>query len=298
MASQVTVIRKIVAPLGLSRWLPTILRFARRKPLGTFGAIVILGLLFMGTFADEVAPYRFDDFNIPERLQSPSMRHPFGTDNQGRDVLSRVIYGARTTVFVGFGAVTVTMLVAVTLGIVSDYFGGLLDLLVQRLVDIWQAFPGLIFVIFVVSITGPGVPTLIFTIGLLFVVGCSRVIRSATLAIKENPYVEAARIIGYGDLRIIRRQILPNVMPIILVVASIYIGSAILLESSLSFLGYGTPPPFPSWGRMLQEAQREIVNYPYLAIFPGAAIALTVYSFNMFGDALRDVMDPRLRGSR
>ncbi len=282
----------------LRRWTRGPWRFARRKPLGAFGGVVILIVVLLGLFPGLVAPRRYDDFNIPERLLSPSLDHPFGTDNQGRDVFSRVIYGAQTTVKIGFGAVAVATLVATTIGIVSGYYGGKFDILLQRLVDIWMAFPGLIFIIFIISILSPSTLSLIVTIGLLFAAGSSRVIRSATLVIKQNPYVESARAIGCTNTRILLRHILPNVVPIIIIAASIQVGAAILLESSLSFLGYGTPPPFPSWGRMLNEAQRQMQEHPHLAVFPGLAIALTVYAFNMFGDALRDVLDPRLRGGR
>jgi len=280
------------------RWSVVPWQFARRKPIGAFGAAIILVVIFLGFFAEVVAPRRYDDFNIPERLLGPSFDTPFGTDNQGRDVFSRVIYGSRTTVQIGFGAIIVATVVKTVIGVTSGYFGGRFDILLQRVIDIWMAFPGLIFIIFLVSIMGASTKTLVITLGLLFSAGSSRVVRSATIVIKQNPYVEAAKAIGASDLRIILVHILPNVVPIIIITASVQIGAVILLESSLSFLGYGTPPPFPSWGRMLNEARRDMQDNPHLTVFPGLAIALTVYAFNMFGDALRDVLDPRLRGSR
>ncbi len=299
MAHQEIVIQKGSAvPRLAAGWARTVWVFSKRNPVGALGGATIIMLLLVALLADVIAPFRFDEFNIPERLQGPSWSHLFGTDNQGRDVFSRVVYGARTSVYIGFGALALTTLVATSIGIYSAYYGGIVDLLFQRLVDIWQAFPGLIFVIFVVAIAGPGTLTLIVTIGLLFASRTSRLVRSQALAIKAQPYTDSARVVGASNSRIIIFHILPNVVPIILVSASVQIGAVILLESSLAFLGYGTPPPFPSWGRMLQEAQRETINNPHLAIFPGLAIALIVYSFNMFGDALRDTLDPRMRGTK
>ena len=273
-------------------------RFARRKPVGAVSAALIILMVFTALAGPWIAPYPYDELNIPIRLQYPSMTHFAGTDVQGRDVFSRVIYGANTSVLVGFGAVIFSTLLASTIGIISGYKSGWFDTFVQRFVDVWQAFPGLIFVIFLVAILGASRITLIITMGLLFSAGTSRLIRGATIAISSEAYVEAARSLGARDMRIWLGHILPNIVPIIIVSMSLRIGGAIILESSLSFLGYGTPPPFPSWGRMLQEAQPQMIEHGYLAIVPGIAIALAVYSFNMFGDALRDVLDPRLRGSR
>lgn len=296
------------SPLGLARTREVIVRspgvlgalwrFARRKPVGAVSALLILLMVLTALGGPWIAPYPYDELNIPIRLQYPSSAHLAGTDVQGRDVFSRVIYGANTSVLVGFGAVIFSTLVASTIGIISGYKAGWFDTLVQRLVDVWQSFPGLIFVIFLVAILGASRVTLIVTMGLLFSAGTSRLIRGATIAVSSESFVEAARSLGARDTRIWLRHLLPNIMPIIIVSMSLRIGGAIILESSLSFLGYGTPPPFPSWGRMLQEAQPHMIEHPYLAVVPGIAIALAVYSFNMFGDALRDVLDPRLRGSR
>ena len=273
-------------------------RFASRKPVGAVSAVMILVMIAVALGGQWIAPYPYDRLDIPIRLQGPSWQHLAGTDIQGRDVFSRVIYGANTSVIIGFGAVFVSTLIATTIGIISGYKSGGFDTLVQRFVDVWQAFPGLIFVIFLVAILGASRATLVITMGLLFSAGTSRLVRSATIAISSESFVEAARSLGARDLRIWLRHILPNVVPIIIISMSLRVGSAIILESSLSFLGYGTPPPFPSWGRMLQEAQPQMTEHPYLAVVPGVAIAIAVYSFNMFGDALRDVLDPRLRGSR
>lgn len=275
----------------------SVLRFVRQKPLGAGGAVIIFLLVLSAALADFIAPYEYDDFNVSRRLESPSTSHPFGTDQQGRDILSRVIFGARTSVLVGVGALTIATVGATVLGLTAGWFGGFWDLASQRLIDIWLALPGLLFVILIISIFGRTVPVLLISLGLLFIAGASRIIRSATLGIKEFQYVEAARAVGSSDIRIMRSHIFPNVVPIVIVTFSIQIGSVILVESTLAFLGFGLAPPFPSWGRMLQEAQSQTLRSPHLAVFPGGAIALAVFAFNIFGDALRDVLDPRLRQS-
>ena len=288
----------------LRRWLKGVWRFVRRKPLGAFGGAMVILLLLVAIFGEQVAPYHYAQIDLFNRLQGPNPDHFFGVDNQGRDVLSRVIFGARTSVVVGLGTVVITSLLAGVIGIVSGYYGGALDLSVQRLVDIWQAFPGLIFVIFVVSILSGTTPRdsassqviLILTLAVLFTAGTSRIVRSQTISTMQEVYVEAARALGASDQRILTRHILPNIFTVIIVNISVSIGFVILIESSLSFLGFGVQPPFPSWGQMLQDAQEQMRGHPYLALFPGLAIAITVYSMNMFGDALRDVLDPRLRG--
>lgn len=282
----------------VAKYLRWVGQFIRSQPLGAVGATTIIVLLLIGIFADVIAPYRFDEFSVPDRLNSPSLDHPFGTDEQGRDVFSRTLFGARTTVIIGFGAVAVSILIASVLGAVSGYFGGTLDILIQRIVDIWLAFPGLVFVIFIIAIVSRSTLSLVLTLGVLIAAGSSRIVRSSTITVKEASYIEASRSIGANEARILLRHVLPNVVPIIIISASVQIGNVILIESSLSFLGFGVPPPFPSWGRMLQEAQLNGLEHPYLALFPGIAISLVVFSFNMFGDALRDILDPRLRGSR
>lgn len=273
-----------------------LLRLARTKPLGVFGGVVVAGLLAVGILADQLAPYSYDDFDPARRLLAPTAAHPFGTDEQGRDVLSRVIYGARVSMVVAVGSAIVATLVGSAIGTVSGYFGGAVDLVTQRLIDVWLAFPGLIFVIFLVGILSNSFPVLILTIGLLYSAGSSRVVRGAVMAVRESLYVEAARALGARHGRILLRHIIPNVMAVIIVNTSAQLGSIILLESSLSFLGFGPPPPFPSWGRMLSEARTQMVYHPNLMLFPGLAVTLAVFSFNMFGDMVRDLLDPRLRG--
>lgn len=283
---------------GWQRFLRSLRRFARTKPLGAAGGVIVLLLLFVGLFAGVLAPYAYDDFDVRARLQGPSREHLFGTDEQGRDVFSRVLFGARTSVLIGFGAIAVSTVVATLIGVTSGYFGSWFDILLQRLIDIWLSFPNLIFIIFVIAIFSRSTLNLIIVLGLLVSAGSSRIIRSVAIGTKEMQFVEAARAGGAGDFRIIFRHVLPNIVPIIIITASVQIGAVILTESSLSFLGYGPPPPFPSWGRMLQESQTQMTQHPNLALFPGLAITIVVYSFNMFGDALRDILDPRLRGSR
>jgi peptide/nickel transport system permease protein len=278
------------------RFRHNIVRVCRRQPLATFGAVIVLILILLTFIGPFVAPYHYDAFNVIDRLQGPSGTHWFGTDDRGRDVFSRVLYGARVSVVIGFGATALATLLGSAIGVISGYLGGIADTVIQRLVEIWQSFPGLIFIIFIVSIFKPSTFSVLVTIGLLLSTGSVRVVRSATLVVRQQSFIESAHAMGVSPSRIMLRHVVPNVMPVMLVLASVQIGSVILLEASLSFLGFGVPPPYPTWGGMLQDAQRLMDHYPYLAIFPGAAIALVVYAFNMLGDGIRDELDPRLRG--
>lgn len=273
-------------------------RFCRRKPLGAIGAIIVLTLLIMAGFAEWIAPYAYDQ-QIPDaRLKPPGREFLFGTDNVSRDIYSRIVYGARVSVTVGFITVLLGNLVAATIGITSGYFRGRYDILVQRLVDAWQAFPYLIIILSLLAVLGPGMLNVILALSILVAAGASRVIRGATLSVVEHPYIEAARAMGAGHVRVIVRHVLPNVAATIVVVSTIGLGGVILAESALSFLGFGIPPPHPSWGSMLSGSGRTYMySAPWIAIWPGVAISLVVFGFNMLGDALRDVLDPRLRGS-
>ena len=274
-------------------------RLVREKPLGAFGGVLVLVLLLCALFAHSIAPYPYDETNVRQRLKPPGAQFYLGTDNLGRDVFSRIIYGARISVTVGFAAVTLSLLLATTVGITSGYFGGKFDVLVQRVVDAWMAFPNLLFVLFIMAVLGPGLLNVILALGVVHAANRSRVIRSATLAAKENQFVEAARAVGAGHLRIILLYILPNVMAPIIIIATNALGGVILAESTLSFLGFGVPPPYPSWGEMLSGSGRSYMyRAPWMAIWPGVAISLGVFGFNMLGDALRDLLDPRLRGSQ
>jgi peptide/nickel transport system permease protein len=289
----------------LSRVLRSLWWFARRKPLGALGAVLVVVMIFMAITAQWIAPYWYDDQSWSEAMQSPSLQHPFGTDDLGRDMMSRVIYGARVSVVVGFSAVTVSAVLATLIGTISGYYGGWFDSVFQRLVDIWMSFPGLVLLVTIVSAfsrSGDPVNRIVaitVVLGIMMAAGSSRVIRGATISMKNNQYVEAARCIGANDTRILARHILPNVFAVIIILATVQLGAAILAESSISFLGWGVPPPFPSWGQMLSFKGILFMRaHPWLALWPGLAIALAVYGFNMLGDALRDVLDPRLRGSR
>jgi len=274
-------------------------RFCRAKPLGAFGLLVLVALLLMALFAPWLAPYPYDKTNILRQLQGSSGAHWLGTDNLGRDLLSRLIQGARVELLVGFGSVLIATGLATLLGTVSGYFSGVLDLALQRLIDVWMAFPGLVLLITLIAMFQPGQWTVTLAIGLLLAAGASRVVRGAALELRGQSYVEAARALGAGDGRILVSHILPNIFAPIMVIATTQLGLAILLEATLSFLGYGVPPPQPSWGALLgPDARKDMLRAPLLSIWPGVAIFLAVYSFNVLGDALRDVLDPRLRRGR
>lgn len=280
--------------------------FVQTKPLGAVGGAIVLILILTAIFANFIAPYPYDEGRGTDRLQGPSGSHLLGTDNLGRDLFSRIVYGSRVSVTVGFGAVIVGTGLATILGILSGYFGGRFDLLLQRVIDAWIAFPAIILLAFLVTIftsnrTGAITSVIIvaMTLGLVVTGSSSRVVRSAVIAIRDMPYIEAARASGAGHARIILRYVLPNVMAPVLILATVQLGGAILAEATLSFLGFGVKPPMPAWGSMLAGSGASyFLVAPHLAIWPGVAISLAVFGFNMLGDALRDVLDPRLRGSR
>jgi peptide/nickel transport system permease protein len=287
---------------ALIRWLLGIRNFIVRKPLGAFGAFIIIMMLTAAaiTFAgltDNLTGYRYDDQVLRDRHQGPSRAHIMGTDHLGRDTFSRIVYASRVSITIGFTAVAISQGLATLVGVVSGYFGGRFDFFFQRIVDIWQALPGLVALIFLISVFGANTLVLVVAIGVLGAPSSSRLIRGTVISVRQNQYVEAAVSIGASNRRIIVRHILPNIVHIVIVSASVGIGAAILVESALAFLGFGLPPPYPTWGRML-NVSREFVTHPWLAIWPGLALTLTVFAFNVFGDALRDIWDPRLRGSR
>jgi peptide/nickel transport system permease protein len=276
-----------------------LLRLVREKPLGAAGGLVFLLFLLCGIFADVLAPYGMNQISPINRLRPPSWAYPFGTDNLGRDVLSRCLYGAQLSVIIGFCAAGLATLVSVVVGVVTGYLGGRLDMVVQRFVDAWQSFPDLVILIVVVSVLGPGMPQIILTLGLLLGIAGSRIIRSAVVSVRENTYVHAAQSIGAGTSRILLRHILPNVAAPVIVLFTTRIGIVILAESGLSFLGLGVPPPAPTWGGMLSGSGRAFMfQGPWLALAPGLCLTTVVYAINMFGDALRDLLDPRMRGAR
>lgn len=258
---------------------------------------MVLLLVLTALFAPALAPYDPVQIQAADRLQSPSLRHPLGTDEFGRDILSRVIYGARILMLVGLGAVAISVPLATIIGVISGYYGGRLDAILQRGVDTLMAFPWLVMLLTIMAMLGQGLENVILALGVGGTAGNARLVRSAVLAIKESQYVEAARALGCRDSQIILRCILPNIAAPLMVVATLGLGVAILAESSLSFLGFGVPPPTPSWGGMLSGSGRTyMLKAPWMAVSPGLAVSLAVFGFNMLGDALRDVLDPKLRG--
>ena len=271
----------------------------REKRLGAIGAVVAVVFLFVGLFADVLAPYGMNEVDMGARLQAPSWAHPFGTDNLGRDLLSRCMYGAQISVIIGLTVAAISTVISALIGIISGYIGGKVDLVIQRIVDAWMSFPGLVVLIVVASVFGAGITQIIFTLGLLIGIGGSRIVRSAVVSVREDMYIHAAKSIGASAPRILWRHVLPNVIPPLIVLFTSSVGTAILAESGLSFLGLGVPPPHPTWGDMLSGNGRTyMLQGPWLALAPGICLTLVVYAINVFGDALRDMLDPRMRGSR
>ncbi len=274
-----------------------LIRLVKEKPLGMVGGIITLLLLLTGIFADFLAPYGINECHAMDLLAPPSARFWLGTDNLGRDILSRVIFGARISVIVGLAASTLATIISLIIGVLCGYIGGKLDLIVQRVVDAEMCIPGLILLMIMISIIGPGMWQIIIVLGLLWGIFGSRIIRSAVIGIKENVYVAAAEAIGCSTTRILTRHILPNIMAPTIILFTIRVPNVILTEASLSFLGFGIPPPVPSWGGMLSGSGRQYMHQaPWMVIWPGLALAIVVYGVNMFGDAVRDLLDPRLRG--
>jgi peptide/nickel transport system permease protein len=295
-------IQKVVG--GVVRWLG---RFAAAQPLGAASAAVILLLVLVAVFAGLFAPY--DPYEpIPlKSLHGPSWAHPLGNDELGRDVLSRIIHGSRVSLWVGLVTVSIATGVGAMVGLVTGYLEGWVDLVVQRVIDAMLALPGLVLALALVSILPgiipdslrPGTTGAVLAVAIIMIPSNARVVRGAVLTVKQNQYFEAARAIGCSGWRIAFRHTLPNVAAPIIVLASIWVGSAIIIEASLSFLGVGTQPPDPSWGLMLgREGRRHLESAPWLSIFPGLAISVVVLAFNMLGDSLRDILDPRQRGAQ
>ena len=277
-------------------WLGATLEMARKQPLGAAGGFVVLVMIFMAVFAELIAPYDPEANSFEFMLVGPSADFLLGTDQFGRDLLSRIIYGARTALYVGFVSAFLGATAGLVLGVASAYFGGKIDLLFQRVLDIFMAFPLIIMALAVVAILGTGTQNVIIAITVPFIPQCARVVRSSALAIREIPYVDAARACGFSHTRIILRHMAPNVMAPYLIMLTSFVGQAILLEASLSYLGLGVQEPTAAWGLMLQGGAEEYAeSAPWVAVFPGLAITLAVFGFNLFGDALRDMLDPKLR---
>lgn len=277
-------------------WRGGVLDFARRRPLGAAGGGVVVFLIVVALTANVIAPYNPVQVDFGAMLTRPNAAHWLGTDAFGRDVLTRLIYGSRTALLVGFGAAVVGATLGAILGVGSAYFGGRIDLYLQRLMDIFIAFPLIILALAIVAILGNTIPNVITAITIPMIPRCALVIRSTALSIREMPYVDAARAAGFSNARIILRHMLPNVMAPYLIMLTAFLGQAILLESSLSFLGLGVQEPTAAWGLMLRGAAVDFAeSAPWMAVFPGLAISLAVFAFNLFGDSLRDALDPKLR---
>jgi len=268
----------------------------RTQPLGTAGALIVLVMIFSAIFAPWLTSYDPTANDFTAMHAAPNAAHWLGTDQFGRDLLSRIIYGARTALYVGFVAAFIGGTAGLVLGVTSAYFGGRFDLIFQRVMDVFMAFPLIIMALAVVSIFGTGTQNVIIAITIPLIPRCARVVRSSALSVREIPYVDAARALGFSHTRIILRHMVPNVMAPYLIMITAFVGQAILLEASLSYLGLGVQEPIPAWGLMLQGGAEEYAeSAPWIAVFPGLAITLAVFGFNLFGDAVRDALDPKLR---
>ena len=292
--------------LGFLAVVREVLRFVRRKPLGAAGAVILVGIALVAVFAGAIAPqdpaktHARETWSVPGTQSIDGERsYLLGTDEAGRDNLSRLIFGARISMLVGVLSVALGITAGALLGIVSAYLGGAFDLLFQRVIDGFMAFPGIILALAIVSVLGPSVWNVIFALSFFLAPGTARTVRSQALSIKEMDYVLAAKAVGSSPVRIIFRHLVPNCLAIYMILASLTLGTAITAEASLGFLGLGVPPTTPTWGGMLNSAGNDfLLKARWAVIAPGVAIALAVYGANLFGDAVRDVMDPRLRGSR
>jgi len=271
-------------------------RFIRTKPLGAAGAVIILGMLILAMFAELLAPYDPYLGDYGQQFSRPSAEHWFGTDEFGRDVLSRIMYGARIALFVGFSTSLIGCTLGAVLGVVSAFWGGHVDLLLERLMDILLAFPGLILALAIASILGPAVHNVVIAISIPVIPRVARVVRAAAMSVKENVYVEAVQALGASRWRVILQHIIPNVAAPYIIMLTATLGASILAEAALSYLGLGAAEPTPSWGLMLSgSAPSYAEKAPWIALFPGIAISLGVFGFNLFGDSLRDALDPKLR---
>lgn len=278
------------SPLSAAR------RFIRRQPLGTAGLVIVLVMFAAGAMAGWIAPYDPEANDFAAMMEAPSWAHLLGTDQLGRDIFSRLVFGARTALLVGFTSAVVGGVIGLVLGVTSAYFGGWFDLVFQRVLDVLMAFPLIILALAVVAVFGTGVTNVIIAITVPLVPRCGRVVRASALAVREVPYVDAARALGFSHARIVLRHMVPNVVAPFLILLSAFVGQAILAEASLSYLGLGVQEPVPAWGLMLQGGAEEYATTaPWIAVFPGLAIVLTVLGISLFGDALRDAIDPKLR---
>ena len=272
-------------------------RLVKEKPLGLVGGIIVLLLLFVGIFANFIAPYGYNDIHLAYRLSPPSPNFLLGTDETGRDVLSRIVYGARISMVVGLAATSISVILNVLIGTLSGYLGGKFDLVVQRFVDAWMCFPVMFIILTMMGIVGQGIAQVIVVMGVIYGITGSRILRGAVMGLKQDVYIQASVAVGSSTWRTLIRHILPNIMASVIILYTIGVGGMIMVEATISFLGFGVPPPIPSWGNMLSGTGRSyMLQAPGLALWPGLALTLVVYGINMFGDAMRDLLDPRLRG--
>lgn len=284
---------RLQAPFG------AFIQLARKKPLGFTGLVILMIAGFAALFAPLITPYGYEDTDFDARFVGMSSDHWFGTDNLGRDLYTRVLYGARVSFGISFAAVIIAKGLATFIGVYSGYYGGWFDRILQRFIDIWIALPTLVILLTLVAILGPSVQTLIIVIGLTYAPNSSRLIRSLVMSVREEPYVLAAHSLGATNFRIMLHHVLPNIAHLVIFSATVTLGAIILIAASLGFLGYGVPPPHPDLGAMLSgDGLTHMRRSPLIALWPGLVITLVVFAFNVFGDAVRDVLDPRLRGSR
>lgn len=284
------------APRRWRSYSSTFLSFCREKPLGAIAAVIVVVIIFAAVFAPYIAPFDPIKSDIRNKMKSPDWRNWMGTDNLGRDVFSRIIYGARISLWVGILSVGMGVLSGMILGVISGYFGGKVEIVIERIVDSVMAFPPLVLALAMVAMLGSNITNTMIAIAIVIAPRTARVVRGSVLTVKEEQYVEAARTTGCNHFRIILQHIIPNIMAPVIVMATVMFGNAIIVEAALGFLGLGTTPPTPSWGNMLSGATRQyLIQAPWLAVFPGVAISFAVLGFNLLGDALRDVLDPRLR---
>ena len=291
-----------VEPAALSEIAPAQTEFRRvmrvffGRKLAVVGLVLIAFLIITAIFAPWLAPYPPNDIDMAQTLAKPSAEHWLGTDNLGRDVLSRVIYGARTSIIIAFGATAMSVILGEVLGLIAAYFGGIVFQIIMRFIDALMAVPMLLIALMMASLLGGGVRNVILALGVGMISVHARMMCAQALSVKQNDYILSARAIGMGNLRMMFQEIVPNAFPALVVVATVGLGAVILAEAGLSFLGVGVMPPYPAWGGMISDGYKYILSNPALAFSPGVAIALVVFGFNMMGDGLRDALDPRLRG--
>jgi oligopeptide transport system permease protein len=275
-----------------------IIRIYRKNKLAVFGFFVISIIVFLAIFADIISPYKYDEIDLANFLQGPSLSHPFGTDSIGRDLLTRIIYGARTSLIVGFSVQILAVLIGVPLGLFAGFYGGKVDYWISRLVEVMTAFPGLLFAIFLMTWLGNGLFNIIIALGITGWIGICRVTRAKTLEIKGEAFVEAAEALGVSNSYLLFKTILPNIIRPIIIMVGLGVPQAIFGEASLSFLGFGISDPLPSWGKMIGESLGYLQGYWYMGFFPTLSLAITVLCFNFVADGLRDALDPRMASRR